>query len=155
MNLGYLVACELGVDPQHVLLLRHSNKKIAALRRAGCDIEHDYTLVQPTDSKYDFRATEKTQIEVVVVIVDDAIYAIFQITGVNRTGTTRTLTSPQYNLFDMEQGYRERDAKEFSAVKIESKYLKHKVIGWTSPRNAVARYGGLLFENVAISISAN
>ena len=153
MNLGHLVARELGVDPQHVLLLRHSNRKVAALRRAGCDIEHDYTLVQPTDTKYDFRAAEKLPIEVVVVIVDDAIYAIFQITGVNRTGSTRTLTSPQYNQFDIEQGYRERDAKEFSAVKIESKLLNRKVFGWTSPRNAVARYGCRLFENVAISLS--
>lgn len=97
MNLGHSVARELGVDPQRILLLRHSNKMIAALRRAKCDIDHDYTLVQPIDSKYDFLATAKPPIQVVVVIVDDAIYAIYRITGVKRTGTT-LYSSPKTEL---------------------------------------------------------
>ena len=150
MNLGHLVASEVGIHPQHVLLLRHSNKKVADLRQAKCDIGHDYTLVQPTNSKYDYYSADKPAIQVVVVIVDDAVYAVYRITGVQRTGTTRSLTSQAYNQFDIEQGYEERDAKEFSAVKVESKVLKHNVVGWTSPRNAVARYGGRLFDKVEI-----
>ena len=57
MNLASLVAKEVGVDPQHVLLLRHSNKSVAALEREGASIE-EYTLVQPTDSRYDYFALE-------------------------------------------------------------------------------------------------
>jgi len=155
MDLGHLVAGEVGVDPQCVLLLRHSNKKTAALRQADCDIVHDYTLVQPTNSKYDFYAADKLPIQVVVVIVDDAVYAVYRITGVKRTGTTRSLTSPAYNRFDIEQGYEERYAKEFSAEQFQSKVLKRKVIGWTSPRNAVARYGGRLFDSVTVSTQAS
>lgn len=151
MNLAYTVASEVGVDPQNVLLLRHSNRKVSVLRKMKCDLEHDYTLVQPTDSKYDFYAAGKPPTKIVVVIVDDAVYAVYSISGIKRTGTMRSLTSPAYNFFYIQEGNPDSEAKEFSAVKLNSKTLQCKVTGWTSPRNAVARYGGRLFENVCIS----
>lgn len=152
MNLGYTVADEVGVDPQNVVLLRHSNRKVSALRKMKCDLEHDYTLVQPTDSKYDFYAAGKPLAKVLVVIIDDAVYAVYSIAGIKCTGTIRSLTSPAYNRFYAQEGYADCEAREFTAVKLESMTLNSKVIGWTSPRNAVARYGGSLFENVRVSI---
>ncbi len=147
MNLARTVAAEASVDPQHVVLLRQSNRRTAALSRAGGTLE-GYTLVQPIDSKYDFAAAGKLPIHIVVAIVDDKVHAVYRITGVEKTGTTRSLTTAGYNRFDQAAGYRERPAKRFSAEELKSRCLDRPIVGWTSPRNAVARYGGKMFDNV-------
>ena len=82
MNLASAVARESGVAVKQVMLLRHANGKVAALFRAGGQIE-EYTLVQPTDSKYDFRATGRPPIKVVAVIVNDHVFALYEIPALN------------------------------------------------------------------------
>jgi len=149
MNLGQLVALENGVDQQNVLLLRHGNRKVESLLQAGGTIE-EYTLVQPTGSKYDFHAANKPPIQIVVVIVNDAVFAVYHIMDVEAEGTTRNLTSPAFALWDIEQGYPELNAKRFSAEVLSSRSLGRAVVGWRSKRNAVARYGSSLYGSVEI-----
>lgn len=96
MHLATTVAAEAQVDPQAVMLLRHGNRKTAALLRAGGTLE-EYTLVQVKDSKYDFSALGKPPIVVVVAIVNDKVHFVYRIEGVDPTGTTRSLTSAGFN----------------------------------------------------------
>lgn len=147
MQLADAAARESGVDPEHIMLLRHANGKVASLLRAGASIE-EYTLVQPTDSKYDFRAFGKTPIEVVAVVVNDHVYGLYKITGVERTGTTHSLTSAAFRAFDTAMGYPIRAAKRFSGHQLSCTFKGKAVSGWSSPRNAVARFGGKLFQEV-------
>jgi hypothetical protein len=149
MNLARLIAAEANVDPQDVLLLRHSNTRIEGLKRAGGTIE-EYSLVQPTDTRYDFIPDGKTPIKVVATVVSDKVHAVYRILGIEKTGTTRSLTSLGFRRFDIELNYPERNAKRFSAEVLQSTATGKFVTGWTNPRSAVARYGGKLFETVEI-----
>ncbi len=151
MNLASTIAAELGIDPQSLLLLRHGNRKTAALRKAGASIE-EYTLVQPTDSKYDFSVSRINEppLQAVAVIVDDKVHAVYKIVGVEKVGTTRSLTSAAFSRFDIEAGYPEKPAKRFAATECSSRTLHRPISGWTSPRNAVARYGSKMFDSVEV-----
>ncbi|NMF96004.1 hypothetical protein GPA27_01160 [Aromatoleum toluolicum] len=149
MNLGKLISRELNVGPEHIMLLRHSNTLLPALLNAGGTIE-EYTLVQPSNSRYDFHADGKPQIDVVAVIVSDLVHVVYRILGVERHGTTRTLVSPHFQRFDVAHKFPERDAKLFAAEEIQSTAVTRPIRGWTSPRTPVARFGGLLFESVEI-----
>ncbi len=151
MNLGMLVAKELEADPQHVMLLRHSNVKVAALEREGASVE-EYTLVQPTNSRYDFFADGRVPAKYVVVIVYDHVHCVYRIQGVEAEGTTHSLASAAYVRFDTMQGHLPLPAKRFRATLVErSRTLGRPVLGWSSPRTPVARYGGRLFEHVEVS----
>ena len=108
----------------------------------------EYTLVQPTNSKYDYLAEGRTPISVVVAIVDDKVHFVYRILGVEKTGTTRSLTSLGFNRFDQAAGYAERPARLFKAEPISSRAFGRTITGWASPRNAVARYGTKTFDSV-------
>ena len=150
MNLGKLISRESNVAPEHIMLLRHSNTLLPALLNAGGTIE-EYTLVQPSNSRYDFHADGKPQINVVAVIVNDVVHVVYRILGVERHGTTRTLVSPKFQRFDVAHKFPERDAKLFTAEEIQSTAVTRPIRGWTSPRTPVARFGGILFESVEIN----
>ena len=147
MNLAHTIALEHGVDPQLILLLRHGNTKTRALLQAGGTLE-EYTLVQPIDSKYDFHANGKPPVSIVVAIVEDKVHFVYRILDVERLGTTLTLTSLGFKRFDEAAKYKERPARKFSAEPLASRSLQRPVVGWTSPRNAVARYGTKMFSSV-------
>jgi hypothetical protein len=147
MHLATTVAAEAHVDPQSVMLLRHGNRKTAALLREGGTLE-EFTLVQVKDSKYDFLATGKHLIEVVIAIVNDRVHFIYKVAGVERTGTTRSLTSKGFNRFDIAAGFPELPAKRFRANLLHSRTTGLAVSGWNSPRNAVAKYGSKTFNAV-------
>jgi hypothetical protein len=149
VNLGYLVAQEANVRPEEVMLLRHSNRNVAALRKLAVPLEA-YSLVQPTNSKYDFLADERTKVRAVAVIVDDKVYAVYKITGIEETGTTYSLLPAQFRKFDEARQYEERPARRFSFEEVKSISRGKPIAGWTSPRSAVARYGGRLFEKVEV-----
>lgn len=149
MNLGHLISQEVNVHPDEVMLLRHSNKNLVALEKLDVPIE-EYSLVQPINSRYDFLADEKTKIRVVAVIVRNKVWAVYKITGIEETGTTYDLMRPQFRKFDEARNYEERPAKRFSFETVESSCRGKEISGWTSPRNAVARYGSSLFEKVEV-----
>lgn len=147
MNLGYLIAQEANVRPDEVMLLRHSNKNLAALKKLDIPIE-EYSLVQPTNSKYDFLADGKIKIRAVAVIANDKVCFVYKITGIEKIGTTYDLMRPQFRKFDEARQYDERPAKRFAFEPVQSTSIDKQITGWTSPRSAVARYGGRLFEKV-------
>jgi hypothetical protein len=147
MHLATTVAQEAKVDPQSVMLLRHGNGKTASLLREGGALE-EYTLVQVTDSKYDFLATGRPPIAIVVAIVNDRVHFVYRIQGIERHGTTRSLTSAGFNRFDIAAGFPALPARRFSAKSVLSRTIGCVASGWNSPRNAVARYGSKTFDAV-------
>ena len=148
MSLGHAVAHEQHVRPDQVLLLRHSNSKVKSLLAAGGKVS-EYTSVQPTDSIYDFLATGRPDIEVIAVIVNDHLHGVFRVDGVEKVGTTRTLVSQAFRDWDAALGYPERPARRFLLAELPSKYKGRAVVGWSSPRHPVARYGHRMFDNAA------
>lgn len=149
MNLGQLIATETHVQPEHIMLLRHSNTKVRALRRAGGSLD-EYTYVQPKNSHYDYLADGETPVQVVAVIVEDCLYGVYWVDRIEREGTTRTLVSAAFRSFDLGQGYPERPARKYVLSPLPSSLVGRAVRGWTSTRNATARYGGRLFSSVEV-----
>jgi hypothetical protein len=150
MNLADFIAKEQKVTHDQIMLLRHSNRMVKKLLKAGASIEEDYTFVQPDNSSYDFRADGLTPISVLVVIVNDLVYGVYRIDGVLQRGMTHALTSPNYVAVDIAEGYSDTKAKKYAWSAFISKAQGRAVIGWTSPRTPVARYGHKMFKSVEL-----
>lgn len=150
MILGHFIANEQNVSPDQVMLLRHSNQKVNKLVSAGANILDDYTFVQPSDSKYDFIADNKPLITVLVVIVFDKVFGVYQVNGVAEIGTSRTLVSPNFIAFDIAEGFYEIPSKKFSMTELTSEAKGLPITGWTCPLNPVARSGYKMFDSVRL-----
>ena len=149
MRLSELISRETGVGYDHIMFLRHSNENIRALQGRGGSVE-EYTVVQPTDTRYDLLHPKKPPVHVLVVIVHDRVSQVYKIEGVDREGTTYTLVSGANRMFDIERKRREKPARRYLVSVLPSKATGRPISGWTSPRVAVARHGGRLFEQVTV-----
>lgn len=151
MPLAQLVAKEFGVPLDKIMLLRHSAESIRKLQAAGGTVE-DYTYTQPTESAYDYLHPHKTPVELVVVIVRDHVYGVFRVLGVEREGTTYSLTSEAHRRFDMARGKHPRPAKRFSMRRMHTAYVDLPVHGWEGrSRTAVQRFDGSFFLEIAVA----
>ncbi|ANQ83098.1 hypothetical protein dqs_0015 [Azoarcus olearius] len=148
-QLAKIVADESGVGLSEIMLLRHGTAKVERLEQHGATIE-EYTLVQPAGSRYDFEADGMPKIAVVVVIVRDAVHSVYRILGVEAHGTTRTLTSPEFNAFDRSLKYRELSAKRFRAQRLDSSTVGLPVTGWGAPRHCTLRAGMSMFDSIQV-----
>lgn len=153
MILAELIAQETGVDAEKIMLLRHSNNIVKKLLGRGSSIE-EYTFTQPTGSIYDYTDPKKNPIEVVVVIVNDEVYGVYRVLGVEREGTTYTLTSDAHRGFDIERGISDRDAKRFKMMQAPSISIGIPVSGWEGGRSRtpVQRSDGGFFWLVEVSV---
>ncbi|WP_234987687.1 HNH endonuclease [Novilysobacter spongiicola] len=146
-----LVARELDVPPEDIMLLRHSSESVKKLLATGGTVE-DYTYTQPTGSAYDYHHPDKTPIKVVVVIVRDRVYGVFKVLGVEREGTTYSLTSAAHRRFDIERGKPPRPAKRFSMLPVHTAYADLTVQGWEGrSRTAVQRSDGSFFLEIVVA----
>lgn len=150
MILATLIATEAGVDAERVMLLRHSNNIVKKLLARGSSVE-EYTFTQPTGSKYDYTDPTNPPIEVIVVIVNDEVYGVYRVLGVEREGTTYTLTSKAHRDFDIERGTIDRDAKRFRMEQVPSASIGSPVSGWEGrSRTPVQRSDGSFFWLVEV-----
>ena len=151
MPLAQLVAEEFGVPLDSVMLLRHSAESVKKLLAAGGTVE-DYTYTQPTETAYDYLHPHKTPVELVVVIVRDHVYGVFKVLGVEREGTTYSLTSEAHQRFDMARDKPPRPAKRFSMRPMHTAYADLRVHGWEGrSRTAVQRSDGSFFLEIAVA----
>src|SRR5262245_53721034 len=152
MLLASIAAREAGVSADRIMLLRHSNTVVAELIARGGSLE-EYTSVQPSGSKYDYLDPDKSPIEVVVVIVDDAVHRIFRVLGVLEEGTTYSLTSEALRKYDEERGKSDRPAKRFALQPIPSATIRRPVRGWGKrTRTPVQRSDGGFFWEIEVDI---
>ena len=153
MNLGAFIAAEFEVHPEHILLLRHSNSLVKKLILSGARVEEDFTFVQPINSQYDYLAEGKPLIQKVVVIVNDHVFGVYHVEGVESVGTSRdpALVSPEFIAFDEAQGYPEVPTKRYLMKEVKTDAKGRLVVGWTNPRCPVARYCNKLYRTVEIN----
>lgn len=152
MILVSTVAAEAGVSPDLVMLLRHANSTVAELVARGSSLD-EYTAVQPTESKYDYLDPNRRPVEVVVVIVDDAVHGVFRVLGVKEEGTTYSLTSEGHRRFDQERNKADRPAKRYLLQPIPSGTIGRPVRGWERrTRTPVQRSDGGFFWEIEIDI---
>lgn len=148
--LAELVADEMKVPVNEVMLLRHSGERIRELLAAGATVE-DYTFTQPTGSRYDYLAPGKTPVSVVVVIVEDRVYGIYRVGGVEREGTTYSLTSEAHQRVDIKRGKPPRPARRFFMTALQSSYLGGRVRGWEKrARIPVQRFDEGFFREITV-----
>lgn len=152
MILASIVATEAGVSPDLVMLLRHANSIVAELLARGSSLA-EYTSVQPTESKYDYLDPNHHAVEVVVVIVDDAVHGVFRVLGVEEEGTTFSLTSEAHRQYDQERGKEDRPAKRFALQPIPSTTIGRPVRGWERrTRTPVQRSDGGFFWEIQVDV---
>jgi hypothetical protein len=109
-GLAATVSQATGVALREILLLRHAPETIRALLKRGGSVK-EYTALQPTDTRYDWRHRERTPDRVLVVVVDDRVYEIYEVTGVQAEGTTYSLASAAHRATDDADNKPERPAK--------------------------------------------
>ncbi len=150
MSLASIVAAEAGVSADVVMLLRHANSIVTELLERGSSLA-EYTSVQPSGSKYDYLDPNRHAVEVVVVIVDDAVHGVFRVLGVEEEGTTYSLTSMAHRQFDQERGKKDRPAKRFLLQPIPSVTIGRPVRGWERrTRTPVQRSDGGFFWEIEV-----
>lgn len=150
MELALAAASAGGVSPSSVMLLRHSDQTIGQLLRAGGTID-EYTAVQPIGSKYDYFDAAQSPVSVVVVIVNDHVHGVFRVLGVEREGTTYSLTSAAHRRFDEVRGKKERPARRYTLDEIPTQLKGAAVRGWKSrERTAVQRSSGGFFHEIEV-----
>lgn len=91
------------------MLLRHSDQTVGQLLRAGGTID-EYTAVQPIGSNYDYLDAAQGAVSVVVVIVNNQVHGVFRVMGIEREGTTYSLTSAAHRRFDEARGKKKRSS---------------------------------------------
>lgn len=133
------------------MLLRHASKKIKNLLACGASVD-EYTAIQPPDSKYDFWHRNKRKAQLVVVIVYDRVYGVFEISGESRVSKEFSIASPEYVRFKNKTKDPERDVKKFHLSRIHSRAENSTISGWESRSlTPVQRFDGGFFKEILIS----
>jgi hypothetical protein len=152
MILASVVANEAGVSTDHIMLLRHSNTIVAELLARGSSLV-EYTSVQPTESKYDYLDPNRPKVEILVVIINDAVHGVFRILGIEEEGSTYSLTSEPHRKYDQERGKKDRPAKRFALQGVPSATIGRPVRGWERrTRTPVQRSDGSFFHEIQVNI---
>jgi hypothetical protein len=151
LNLADLVIRETEVPAEEIMFLRHGNDSIGRLRHFGVTIE-EFTSLQPAGEKYDYFHPGKPRISVVVVIVEDRVYGVYRVHGVEKEGPTYSVASEAYKRFDAERSKSEVLCRLFKLVPIVSVCTGLLVRGWEGgrTRTPVQRYGDKFFSQVEV-----
>lgn len=150
MKLVDLLASEFGVDLNRLMLLRHSTGSVEDLRKSGSTIL-EYTAIQPIDTTYDYYCAGRPPVEIVAVISEDRVTAVFRILGVRSVGTNYSLGSDAYRHFDTSRGKPEIAAKAFDLEPLESITIGLPITGWERrQRTTVQRADGTFFHEIAV-----
>jgi hypothetical protein len=151
VKLAEFVADEHGVALENVMLLRHSDSAVKELLDAGGTLE-EYTFMQPVGSSYDYRHPDHPPIHLLVVVVNDCVYGVFKVLGVDAEGDTYSLSSAGHRHFDNARGKPPRPARRFQMEHVHSAVQNVTVHGWEHrQRTAVQRASGGFFGEISIA----
>lgn len=157
MNLAKFVADEMQLQAEQIIFLRHGNRVIAQLRQFGALIE-EYTCIQPVDSPYDFQRPDNANIEVVVVIVDDRVYGIYRVAGVDEAeGTNYDLGNANHQAFErhINKNAAPLPCRRFRLTPFTSILLGFSVTGWNAPIRTILKSHNPMFHQINIQIPDN
>lgn len=151
MRLAELVARESGIALENVMLLRHSNREVATLRKHGGDLL-EFTAIQPVETRYDYHHPERHVIRVVAVIVDDHLLGVFRVGRTSRLGTNYSLGSPGYVEFETARRIPVRRCALFPLERVPCSADGRPVRGWggSRTRTPVQRIDGGFFLGIEV-----
>ena len=150
MKLAQLLTNETQVVPDDIMLLRHANHVIANVRQFGITME-EYTFIQPISSIYDFYSPTKPQISIVAVIVDDKVYGVYEVSGIENEGTQYELGSVSYQAYDHAGNVPALDCRKFLYKSVNSISTGLTVTGWNAPIMPVLRNGSNLYGKIEVT----
>lgn len=153
VKLGEFVARKFNVPIEKVMLLRHSNVRIKQIKERGATVKQ-YTQVQPMDTKYDYFRKGHEKIELVVVLVDDKVDAIFRVKGIEKQGTNYSLNSPELVEADQRGRRKERKSRLFSLEEIhDDSLLGRQTQGWERrQRTPVQRSNDKFYDEITVDV---
>lgn len=155
MNLAELIARETQESLDAIMLLRHSIDSVAQLHQCKATVE-EYTAIQPIASKYDYHHPKRPRISVVVAIVNDHVYRVYRVMGVEAEGTNYEVASEAYKKFDRDRNKPDRNCRRFQLRPITSVCTGLAVHGWERrTRTPAQRQGDSFFAEIEIDLSAN
>lgn len=151
MKLVDVIIEETGAAPEEIMLLRHFNA-IKDLLAMGGTVE-DFTYIQPTGSKYDFLAEGKPPIHVVAAIVNDRVYGVYRVLGIEEEGTIYSLANDAHVRFDIERGKEDRPARRFKMERLSSAAEGAHISGWSGREiQPVVRSEHGLFHAIEVNV---
>ncbi|MGH8122790.1 MAG: HNH endonuclease [Rudaea sp.] len=153
VKLAEFVAREVGVSTDNIMLLRHSSSGVEHLKTLGVTVQ-DYTIVQPIGSRYDYRDPRRVRIDIVAVLVDNQVHAVYRILGVEKEGTTYSLNVPALTLDDKKKSRSDRPARRFRIVEIKSAATGKTITGWERrQRTPVQRSNDKFFYEIGVDVT--
>lgn len=150
MKLAELIRQETGVDSAQTMFLRHTNSSLMLLRQQGASVE-EYTALQPIGSRFDFLRGGTTPTSLVVVICNDKVFGVYRLDGVDATGLTDQICTPEYRAFQQARGKPSRMSRRFRLLPLPSGSIGAKVSGWEGREIAAVQRGGDgFFEEIEV-----
>jgi len=153
MKLADLIRQETGVDSAHTMFLRHTTSSLLLLHQQGASVE-EYTAIQPIGSRFDFLRDGTPPTSVVVVICNDAVYGVYIVDGVDVTGMTNEICTPEYRAFQRARGKPPRMCRKFRLLRLPSGSAGYTVSGWGGREIAAVQRGGDgFFDEIEVDAS--
>lgn len=151
MSIAEFVSRKFDIPLENVMLLRHSNATIDLLLKHGGTIE-EYTAVQPIGGKFDYTCPGKEPIQLLVVIVRDKVFGVYKVLGVEKQGTTFSMTSTAHQNFDRARDKPDRPGKRFKLDRLTTVLDGRAIRGWEGPltRTSVQRANGKFFLDISV-----
>lgn len=148
MKLAAFIKAETGVPEERIMFLRHGNKYVKQLRQCGGKVE-ELNSLQPIDSDYDYLKSDAERIALVVVVVDDLVYGVYMVAGVEAEGRYDELASPEL---------RKHEGVNFNPHEMSRKFVLNPVnsactglaVRWVNAQNKVLRSHTLSFGVIEV-----
>lgn len=150
MILVNLIRQETGVPLEEIMLLRHSSSELDTARKFDVPIE-EYTAIQPIGTRYDFFYPGRTRITIVVTIVNDRVYAVYRVSGIEAEGAISELASESYLRFERSREKSDKAARRFALDAHPSSATGLAIHGWENrTRTPVQRLGDGFFDKIEV-----
>ncbi|MHB9019812.1 MAG: HNH endonuclease [Minisyncoccota bacterium] len=152
MRLVDLVSQETGKDLAEMMLLRHSTDSVEKVIACDASLE-EWTSIHPTGTKYDFWATGKPRITLVVVIIRNQVLGVYRVVGIEAEGSLYTLASETLRRSYIVRGRNDEPARRFTMQEIASTATGATITGWEGKEiSPVARSDGKLFWEIEVQL---
>jgi 5-methylcytosine-specific restriction endonuclease McrA len=150
LNLAALIAEETGAALEQIMYLRHSNKEVPKLLRCGVSIE-ELSSIHEIGSIYDYMSGKRPSVSVVVVIVFDRVYGVYEVAGVETTGTFDDIATAEFQSYAVDLVGKNIQCRKYHLTPVQSICLGLSVRGWEGKGiSRVQRHDLSLFHNIDV-----
>ena len=149
-SLADQVSKETGKPFDEIMLLRHGSNSISLLKKYGVSID-EYTASQPINNKYDYNFPQNKPIRIVVVVIQDQVFGVYEVLGIDAEGTNYSISSPAYQRFERERNIPEVDCRRYFLKPIYSSVVGSTISGWENrSRTTVQRSNNSFYHDILV-----